>query len=97
VPAPQAEIIHAIVAEARRALRLRRVILFGSRARGDGRADSDIDLAFEHTSTGAEWAAFVNRMADEAPTLLSLDLVDLGSAEPALRERILSEGLVAHG
>jgi len=59
--------IRAIVREASRSLVLRRALLFGSRARGDARTASDIDLAFEHDSTDAEWAAFVNRMSDEAP------------------------------
>lgn len=91
------EVVQQIVRAAQRGLRLRRVILFGSRARLDARPDSDIDLAFEHGSTDAEWAAFVNEMADAAPTLLSLDLVDLTRAEPRLRERIYSEGRSVHG
>ncbi|HEY4186736.1 MAG TPA: nucleotidyltransferase domain-containing protein [Polyangia bacterium] len=85
--------IRAIVREAARSLVLRRALLFGSRARGDAQAASDVDLAFEHDSTDAAWADFVNRMADEAPTLRPVDLVDLRRAIPALRERILREGL----
>jgi predicted nucleotidyltransferase len=77
--------------------RLRLAILFGSRARGDARLDSDLDLAFEHRSSDAEWAEFVNRMRDEAPTLLSLDLLDLARVEPALRARIAREGRRVHG
>ena len=61
-------VIDEIVQAARRSLDLRCVILFGSRARGDARLDSDLDLAFEHRSSDAEWAEFVNRMRDEAPT-----------------------------
>ena len=91
------DVIRGIVGAARRGLRLQRVILFGSRARHDARPDSDIDLAFEHSSTDAEWAEFVNEMADRAPTLLSLDLVDLARVEPGLRERICNEGRRVHG
>jgi uncharacterized protein len=91
------DVVRAIVREARRTIDVRRVILFGSRARGDARLESDIDLAFEHGSTDAAWAEFVNRMADEAPTLLSLDLVDLARATPELRASILREGRVAFG
>lgn len=90
-------VVDEIVEAAQRRLDLRRVILFGSRARGDARVDSDLDLAFEHGSTDAEWADFVNQMRDEAPTLLSLDLVDLAQADPALRARITSEGRPVHG
>ncbi len=93
----QERVVREIVEAARASLDLRRVLLFGSRARGDARSDSDLDLAFEHCSTDAEWAEFVNRMRDEAPTLLSLDLVDLGQVDPALRARITSEGRLVHG
>lgn len=85
--------IRAIVREAARSLVLRRALLFGSRARGDARVASDVDLAFEHDSTEAEWAEFVNRMGDEAPTLRPVDLVDLRRAPASLRERILREGI----
>jgi predicted nucleotidyltransferase len=91
------EAVREVVAAAARSLALRRAILFGSRARADARPDSDIDLAFEHDSSDAEWASFVNAMADAAPTLLRLDLVDLSRVEPLLRSRILSEGQPVHG
>jgi predicted nucleotidyltransferase len=90
---PVDDLVQQIVRAAQRALDLRRAILFGSRARTDARPGSDIDLAFEHASTDAEWAAFVNEMADQAPTLLGLDLVDLRQ----VRARILQEGRVVHG
>ena len=89
--------VREIVSAAKRALVLKRAILFGSRARADARPDSDIDIAFDHESSDAEWAAFVNEMHDAAPTLLSLDLVDLARAEPRLRAAILREGRVLHG
>ncbi len=88
-----AELLH----QAEDALALRRVFLFGSRARGDARSDSDLDLAFEHDSPPAAWARFVNAARDEAPVLLDLDLVDLSTAAPELRERILREGKLLRG
>ncbi len=91
------DVVQQIVRAARRYLALRRAFLFGSRARSDARPDSDIDLAFEHASTDAEWASFVNDMAERAPTLLSLDLVDLARVDPQLRARIRREGRVVHG
>ena len=91
------DVVREIVAAAARSLALKRAIVFGSRARADARPGSDIDLAFEHDSSDAEWAAFVNEMADAAPTLLPLDLVDLSRVDPILRSRILSEGRPVHG
>jgi len=89
--------LQQIVRVAQRSLALRRVILFGSRARGDARPDSDIDLAFEHRSSDAEWAEFVNEMAEHAPMLVSLDLVDLARVDTALRARIERQGRLIHG
>ena len=91
------DILDYVVDEARRDLELRRVLLFGSRARGDARSGSDIDLAFEHESDDATWAGFVNRMRDTAPTLLDLDLIDLDSVSPELRSKVLAEGKVLYG
>jgi predicted nucleotidyltransferase len=89
--------VRAIVQEADRALDLRRVFIFGSRARGDARVDSDIDLAFDHRSPAPAWADFVNAMREQAPTLLDIDLIDLAQATPELRARILAEGTLLHG
>lgn len=88
--APRA--VRDIVLQANQALDLRRVFLFGSRARGDAREDSDIDLAFDHRSSPPVWADFVNTIREQAPTLLDVDLVDLAEATPELRARILAEG-----
>jgi uncharacterized protein len=84
--------ISAIVANARLKLPLQRVLIFGSRARGDFRQDSDIDLAFEHTGTETSWADFVTQQQEIAPTLLALDLVDFKRAPPELQTRIVNEG-----
>lgn len=91
------EVVRRIVRSAERALDVKQAILFGSWARTDAGPHSDIDLAFEHDSTDAEWAEFANEMADHAPTLLRLDLVDLKRADPDLRARILREGRRVHG
>lgn len=89
--------LRELLRRAEHALVLRRVYLFGSRARGDAREDSDVDLAFEHGSSPAAWADFVNMAREQAPILLDLDLVDLSSATPELREQILKEGRLLRG
>ncbi len=89
--------LRELLEHAERALDLRRVYLFGSRARGDARDDSDVDLAFVHESSPAAWAEFVNAAQEQAPILLDLDLVDLSCAAPELRERIVREGRLLRG
>ena len=72
---------------------VRRVVLFGSRARGDGRERSDVDLALD--APGLSRAGWVRLRADveEARTLYSVDLVRLDKAPAALREQIEADGV----
>ena len=53
----------------------RRLVLFGSRARGDNTARSDIDLAV-YGMPEKEWSAFWLE-TEELPTLLKLDIVHI--------------------
>jgi predicted nucleotidyltransferase len=65
-----------------------RVILFGSRARGDARENSDYDLAFDFPFVTA---------ADDLPiTLRPTDLVAWHEASAELQERIKLEGLLIY-
>lgn len=69
-----------------------RVILFGSRARGDARPRSDVDLAVEAPgASAAEWQRLAD-IVEDADTLLSIDLVRLEEAPEELHRRILAEG-----
>lgn len=73
---------------------VRRVWLFGSRARGDARPRSDIDLAVEAPAAGRrEWLE-VCRLIEEAETLLPIDLVRFEEASPSLQQAIQSSGEV---
>lgn len=73
--------------------RLRQVILFGSRARGDYHRTSDIDLA----TRGGNHTGFALDVEEEVPTLLKFDVVNLdGPVQEALREAIDSEGVVIY-
>ena len=72
---------------------LRQVLLFGSRARGDFREKSDIDLAVR----GAEVARFALDVDEETSALLMFDVVDLdGCVSDALREEIARDGQVIY-
>lgn len=82
-----------IVEHARELLPVRRIWLFGSRARGTENALSDIDVALEVTaeSPGA-WGKFAADVEEDAPTLLKIDLVDIGTCDEAMRDEIMREG-----
>lgn len=70
-----------------------KVILFGSRARGDHNRTSDIDLAV----SGGNAAGFAADIEEETATLLEYDIVDL--AKPVNRdllESIRNEGKVLY-
>lgn len=70
-----------------------KVILFGSRARGDHNRTSDIDLAV----SGGNAAEFAADIEEETATLLEYDIVDL--AKPVNRdllESIRKEGKVLY-
>ena len=72
---------------------VRKVILFGSRARGDTRERSDIDLAV----SGGDIGEFTEAVNEEAWTLLMFDVVNLDreiSAE--LRAEIDRDGVVLY-
>jgi uncharacterized protein len=76
---------------------VQRIWLFGSRARGDFRPHSDIDLAFEFDSSREPgFSAFWALMQNEAETLLNLDLVDYHSCQESLRTSILVHGKVIY-
>ena len=58
-----------------------KVILYGSRARGDAREDSDYDLAFVFPGDRRDrWVRFVVDLDDAAVTLLPVDLLNWNEA-----------------
>ena len=72
---------------------LKKVILFGSRARGDYKERSDIALAV----TGGNVAAFSIAVAENTSTLLKFDIVDLdASVQEELSQSIEREGIVIY-
>jgi uncharacterized protein len=70
------------------------VFLFGSWARGDATAGSDIDVAIEpHSSLPHGLLAELREGLEESRVPYRVDVVDMRDAAPALRRRILEEGI----
>ena len=71
---------------------VQRLILFGSRARGDYRPRSDIDLAYSGGRSG-----FGPAVDEETSTLLMFDVVDLDRPiDDTVRESIAREGILLY-
>jgi predicted nucleotidyltransferase len=67
------------------------VYLFGSRARGDNRSRSDIDLAIScPKATRNEWGK-VQEIVENADTLLEIDCVRLEDTKPNFYSEISRE------
>ena len=72
---------------------LDKVILFGSRARGDYKSRSDIDLAI----SGGNCVRFALEVEENTSTLLSFDVVNLdGVVQKELLESIQWEGICVY-
>lgn len=72
---------------------LDKVVLFGSRARGDYHRASDIDLAV----WGGRIAQFAVDIDEETSTLLKYDVIDMGqSISSELLESVQREGRVLY-
>ena len=85
--------VRPLIARLAAAPGVRHVVLFGSRARGDHRERSDVDLAVDAPGLSkADWARLWLD-ADDARTLYRVDLVRLDEAPDGLCQRIEAEGV----
>ena len=75
-----------------------RILLFGSRARGDAAQSSDIDIAILDPSRTRQDIDEVHaRLEEEVRTALKIDLLALHLVHSEeLRTRVLPEGIVIH-
>ena len=89
------EAIYAQLAALARRYGARKLVLFGSRARGDHRRSSDIDLAvygMPEKSQGSFWMD-----CEELPTLLKLDIVFMREGmDPAFLANIEKDGVTLY-
>lgn len=87
------EHIYCQIAAAGKKYQAEKIVLFGSRARGDNRERSDIDIAIygmPEKLRGLFWETI-----DELPTLLSVDIVHISeNTDPVLIKNIERDGIV---
>lgn len=84
------QIIEALQQALRKYPQVKRAVVFGSRARGDYRYNSDIDLAV-YADTEIPAALYFD--LDEAAGIYMIDIVDMAHCHnEQLRERIEIEG-----
>ena len=75
----------------------KKIVLFGSRARGVARANSDFDLAvIKRSCTDSEWASLLVDL-DELPiTLFAIDVVEFELLKSDYKEQIAKDGVVLY-
>jgi predicted nucleotidyltransferase len=87
----EARVLQWVSDKALEVLAAKRVLLFGSRARGDADDRSDFDIAVE-TDCPEKIAEFLALLEENPVTLLAFDVVNLATAKAEFRDRILAEG-----
>lgn len=78
-------------------LKPRKVILFGSRARGDSGERSDYDFAVDdYGISNQRWARFSLEVKEKVPTLKEIEIIRMSQIDGTFRERILKEGIIVY-
>jgi predicted nucleotidyltransferase len=75
---------------------VRRLILYGSRARGDARALSDFDIAIDAEDPDNKWVWLWSEVDDNMETLLDVDFVWLNEVGECLKEQINKDGKILY-
>jgi uncharacterized protein len=75
--------------------KVKKIVLFGSRARGDQNERSDYDLAF-FSEIELDLSPLFSEITDHNPSLKKLDLLHFEKARPELKTKILQEGKVIY-
>jgi len=85
------EIVRAIIDELQKRGNIKKAVMFGSRARGDYRYNSDIDIALY---LEGKMAADLYLDMDEAAGIYKIDLIDMKDiGNDALKENIEQQGI----
>jgi uncharacterized protein len=94
----QAAVLREIVSRVVAHKAPQKIILFGSRARGDNTPVSDIDIAIEDPEWTREDVALVHdRVEEEVKTPLKIDMLALHQvSSDLLRRRVAAEGRILY-
>jgi len=93
LPATIQEAVRFIVAE----LKPESVILFGSRARGNHRPTSDVDLALRGLGQPEKWSSVVLSLDEDPFSLFKIDLLNYEEMNDTYRKNVDAEGVVLYG
>lgn len=88
------EIVREIISISKKYQAIQKVVLFGSRARGDNSLKSDIDLAIY---SDGDIRDFIYDIECNTNTLLEFDVSDMNSVtEPIFIDQIKKEGIIIY-
>ncbi len=89
------ENVYRQIVEIARYNNVQKVVLFGSRARGDNGSKSDIDLAIYGCK---DFPKFVEQMNEELWTLLQLDIINMDGSNVSeeLKKEIKRDGVILY-
>ncbi|MEG2018332.1 MAG: nucleotidyltransferase domain-containing protein [Clostridium sp.] len=89
-------IIEKIICISKEVEGINKIVLFGSRARGDNELKSDIDIAIYADNNGAA-VDFIERTENEVPTLLEFDFSDMRKVKDALfLKQVERDGIILY-
>lgn len=72
-----------------------KIILYGSRAKGNARRYSDIDIAIlPKTPLPASFITHLKTKIEESTIPYSVDVVDLSQTDEVFRNKVLREGII---
>lgn len=71
-----------------------RIWLYGSRASGEAKECSDIDIAFDDKACKADWQ--IEEEIEKLQTLIKIDVKNIAHTEERFRQRVLSTGRVLY-
>ncbi|MBF0564063.1 MAG: nucleotidyltransferase domain-containing protein [Nitrospirae bacterium] len=89
--------IDIIIDETVNCLHPQKIILFGSRARGDNKRYSDFDIAFSGGEADIRNERRLMEVLDEKLGIYKVDIINLEKVEDDFRKLILEQGKVIYG